>query len=126
MRRIIHYILSLTQILLFSVSLILHYLSDKKMGVARYLIFKRSEWEKSFFSSNLIKIYIILALLLFIVLVIFSIVKLKQKLLFAIILNVVLVFLLVNKSIHTLKAGYLFIIAIVLCIYIELIKIVIK
>ncbi|GFR35701.1 hypothetical protein [Thermobrachium celere] len=126
MRRIIQYILFLIQILLLSVSLILHYLSDKKMGVARFLIFKRSEWEKSFFSSYLIKIYIILALLLLVVLVIFSIFKLKQKLLGTIILNVILIFLLVNKSIHTLKAGYLFIIAIVLCIFIELIKIVIK
>ncbi|KRQ85817.1 hypothetical protein ABG79_02395 [Caloramator mitchellensis] len=122
MKRIISIILTFFQALSVIAALTLQYLANKKMGVARFLIFYKSEFSKSLFSPIYLKLYVIIAIIIFIILILLTITKLKNKALMLLILNSTSLILLTNKPFLNLKAGYFILISLALAEIIEIIK----
>lgn len=67
MGKIIKNIISTLQVIILIFPIVLQYLSDKKMGVKRYLIFKKSIFSKEIFTSNLMFTYKLMLILGFII-----------------------------------------------------------
>ncbi|MGF7057981.1 hypothetical protein [Brassicibacter mesophilus] len=59
---IFNYVAYLLQIVLIIGAFILQYFSNKKMGVARYLVYKNGQFEAGLFSSNMILVYKLLTI----------------------------------------------------------------
>ncbi|MHB9943852.1 hypothetical protein CF095_00320 [Clostridium botulinum] len=125
---ILNIILSIIQIIFILPALILENLAKKKMGVIRYLIFKKEEFSSGIFNANNLIISIYILLFISIIIIIIFIVNMKKKLkckinFFIIILLNIILFLLVNyESIFNLQAYHFFIIEIFIIIIIEYIK----
>lgn len=110
------------EILLIISSISLNYLSFKKMGLMRHLIFKNYMYDK-------INIYLILSILsIFLILIyLFFLIKCKTYLNFVFIFFIVLSFLSFNKIITKFKYDYYFQSFIFLTIsFLEILKIIIK
>ncbi|NFP67227.1 hypothetical protein FDG41_18935, partial [Clostridium botulinum] len=125
---ILNIILSIIQIIFILPALILENLAKKKMGVIRYLIFKKEEFSSGIFNANNLIISIYILLFISIIIIIIFIVNMKKKLkckinFFIIILLNIILFLLVSyESIFNLQAYHFFIIEIFIIIIIEYIK----
>ncbi|NFH38106.1 hypothetical protein FDB99_18960, partial [Clostridium botulinum] len=115
---ILNIILSIIQIIFILPALILENLAKKKMGVIRYLIFKKEEFSSGIFNANNLIISIYILLFISIIIIIIFIVNMKKKLkckinFFIIILLNIILFLLVSyESIFNLQAYHFFIIEI--------------
>ncbi len=111
---IFNLILSIIQIIFILPSLILENLSKKKMGVIRYLVFKKEEFSAGFFNANNLIIYKWILLFISIIIIIIFIVNMKKKLkykmnLFIIILLNIILFLFVSyEEIFKLEAYHFF------------------
>lgn len=120
-------VLSIVQILAIVAAVVLEGYSSKRMGVARYLIYKKQMFEDTLFTSTLINVYLLIFLLGGMICLIFFIVNMKLKnkrttihLFWAMIANFAgLIFILVQFN---LSAYYFFIIAIMMVIAIQYIK----
>lgn len=125
---IFNLILSIIQIIFILPALILENLSKKKMGVIRYLVFKKEEFSAGFFNANNLIIYKWILLFISIIIIIIFIVNMKKKLkykmnLFIIILLNIILFLFVSyEEIFKLEAYHFFIIEIFIIMIIEYIK----
>ncbi|NFQ74544.1 hypothetical protein FDG42_07355, partial [Clostridium botulinum] len=125
---ILNIILSIIQIIFILPALILENLAKKKMGVIRYLIFKKEEFSSGIFNANNLTIYKWILLFISIIIIIIFIVNMKKKLkckinFFIIILLNIILFLLVSyENIFNLHAYHFFIIEIFIIIIIEYIK----
>ncbi|NFH56559.1 hypothetical protein FC929_18010 [Clostridium botulinum] len=125
---ILNIILSIIQIIFILPALILENLAKKKMGVIRYLIFKKEEFSSGIFNANNLIISIYILLFISIIIIIIFIVNIKQKLkckinfFIIILLNIILFFLVSYESIFNLQAYHFFIIEIFIIIIIEYIK----
>ncbi|KRU30978.1 hypothetical protein HZR17_05170 [Clostridium botulinum] len=125
---ILNIILSIIQIIFILPALILENLAKKKMGVIRYLIFKKEEFSSGIFNANNLTIYKWILLFISIIIIIIFIVNMKKKLkckinFFIIILLNIILFLLVSyENIFNLQAYHFFIIEIFIIIIIEYIK----
>ncbi|NEZ88515.1 hypothetical protein EXM70_20445 [Clostridium botulinum] len=126
--KIFNLILSIIEIIFILPALILENLSKKKMGVIRYLIFKKEEFSSGIFNTNNLIIYKWVLLFISIIIIIIFIVNMKKKLkckinFFIIILLNIILFLFVNyESIFNLQAYHFFIIEIFIIMIIEYIK----
>ncbi|MBU5298992.1 hypothetical protein KQI45_02725 [Clostridium sporogenes] len=125
---IFNLILSIIQIIFILPALILENLSKKKMGVIRYLVFKKEEFSEGIFNANNLVIYKWILLFISIIIIIIFIVNMKKKLkykmnFFIIILLNISLFLFVSyKEIFKLEAYHFFIIEIFIIMIIEYIK----
>ncbi|MBZ1342588.1 hypothetical protein HZR19_05395, partial [Clostridium botulinum] len=119
---ILNIILSIIQIIFILPALILENLAKKKMGVIRYLIFKKEEFSSGIFNANNLTIYKWILLFISIIIIIIFIVNMKKKLkckinFFIIILLNIILFLLVSyENIFNLQAYHFFIIEIFIII----------
>nr|WP_243153133.1 hypothetical protein [Clostridium sporogenes] len=77
---IFNLILSIIQIIFILPALILENLSKKKMGVIRYLVFKKEEFSAGIFNANNLIIYKWILLFISIIIIIIFIVNMKKKL----------------------------------------------
>ncbi|NFU30141.1 hypothetical protein FDF81_18405, partial [Clostridium botulinum] len=77
---ILNIILSIIQIIFILPALILENLAKKKMGVIRYLIFKKEEFSSGIFNANNLIISIYILLFISIIIIIIFIVNMKKKL----------------------------------------------
>ncbi|NFT62878.1 hypothetical protein FDF22_20065 [Clostridium botulinum] len=122
---ILNIILSIIQIIFILPALILENLAKKKMGVIRYLIFKKEEFSSGIFNANNLTIYKWILLFISIIIIIIFIVNMKKKLkckinFFIIILLNIILFLLVSyESIFNLQVSYFCIIQMFIIIIIE-------
>lgn len=83
-KKITKAIITILQVLILSVPIVLQYLSDKKMGVKRYLIFKKAMYSKNVpvpevFSNLLTYHFFLIAILIIVVLQIIKIVINRRK-----------------------------------------------
>ncbi|NFA14896.1 hypothetical protein EXM43_18780 [Clostridium botulinum] len=125
---IFNLILSIIQIIFILPALILENLSKKKMGVIRYLIFKKEEFSSGIFNTNNLIIYKWVLLFISIIIIIIFIVNMKKKLkckinfFIIILLNIILSLFVSYESIFNLQAYHFFIIEIFIIMIIEYIK----
>lgn len=111
--------ISIIDLFLLSAALVLQYLSDKKMGVMRYLVFLRYEFEKGWFNPNLIKLYETIleaGFILCLFIIIFSIfIRKNREVLRTAVLALTAIaigyFLLTSQTLSSLKAYHLIVIA---------------
>ena len=114
---ILNLILSIIQIIFILPALILENLSKKKMGVIRYLVFKKEEFSAGIFNANNL-----------IIIIIIFIVNMKKNFkykinFFIIIVLDIILFLFINyEGIFKLEAYHFFIIEIFIIMIIEYIK----
>ena len=121
---------SALQVLIMIVPVVLQYLSDKKMGVKRYLIFKKSIFSKEVFTTNLMfmyKLMLILGIIIGIVLLIYYFIKkansaLVKSAIKVIILNFIAIVFIFLKHFEELITYHYFLIAIFIIIILEYIK----
>ena len=122
--------LSTLQILILIPPIVLQYLSDKKMGVKRYLIFKKSIFPKEIFTSNLMymfKVMLILGIIIGIVLLIYYSIKkvnsaLVKSAIKMIILNFMAMAFVFSKHFEGLLTYHFFLISIFVIILLQYIK----
>ncbi|NFM37161.1 hypothetical protein FDC05_19475, partial [Clostridium botulinum] len=111
---ILNIILSIIQIIFILPALILENLAKKKMGVIRYLIFKKEEFSSGIFNANNLIIYKWILLFISIIIIIIFIVNMKKKLkckinfFIIILLNIILFLLVSHESIFNLQAYHFF------------------
>jgi hypothetical protein len=120
----------LTLIVQFSgiiLAMVLEDFSTKKMGVARYLVFKKQEFENTFFTPALMNIYSLILILGVAVCLIVLLIQLQKRrkallsLIFAVIAN--LAGILFNHICPPLQTYYFFLIGIFLAVLIQYIRI---
>ncbi len=113
-------------------AVVLEYLSDKKMGVMRYLVFKKRIYEESTFNANLMKIYIMLligmAIISFLMLI-YNIVKaknskLKNIIMNSFVINLMGIIFIVWKKTLNLQAYHFFLISVFIIIVLQYAKLV--
>jgi hypothetical protein len=129
-KTIIKNLISTLQVLILIIPIVLQYLSDKKMGVKRYLIFKKMIFSKEIFATRLLfmfKVMIILGLIVGIVLLIHYTVKkinnaLVKSLIVVIIFNLLAIGFVFSKQFQGLLAYHFFLIAIFIIIILQYIK----
>jgi hypothetical protein len=131
---ILRNILTFIQILVFIPSILLEYFSTEKMGVIRYLVFKKQRFEETLFNSHLINLYkliLILGILICIILLIYNYnkmrdIRLTKTIIAAIVSNLTGIIFIFNKHIELLNAYYFFLIAIFIITALQYIKLVTK
>jgi hypothetical protein len=127
---IIKNLINTLQVLILIIPIVLQYLSDKKMGVKRYLIFKKMIFSKEIFATRLLfmlKVMIILGLIVGIVLLIHYTVKkinnaLVKSLIVVIIFNLLAICFVFSKQFQGLLAYHFFLISIFIIIILQYIK----
>jgi hypothetical protein len=127
---IIKNLISTLQVLILIIPIVLQYLSDKKMGVKRYLIFKKMIFSKEIFATRLLfmfKVMIILGLIVGIVLLIHYTVKkinnaLVKSLIVVIIFNLLAICFVFSEQFQGLLAYHFFLVAIFIIIILQYIK----
>lgn len=120
----------LTQMAVLFAVATLEYLSDQKMGVMRYLLFKNAYYDETIFNSDHANVYkfILVALILISFLALLgSFIKIKiPKItmnIFSVMLLKLLVYIFISlKAVIELKAYYFFMIAFLIILVIEYIK----
>lgn len=125
--KVIFMILSVVQISIITLVIALEYLSHKRMGVARDMIYRNQVFEAKMFTPFLMNIYISFFVALAIVgilLLIYSVVKIrKQKIIkhaiFTVSLNLIGVIFILLQNSTKLNAYYFFIIAFLIIIIIQ-------
>ena len=118
------------QVLILLPPIVLQYLSDKKMGVKRYLIFKKSIFPKELFTTNLMfmfKTMLILGIIIGIGLLIYYFIKKANNALIKsaikiTILNLIALVFVVSEHFQELLTYHFFLIAIFVIIILQYIK----
>lgn len=131
MKKIIKILFTIMQILILIAPLLLQYLSDKKMGVKRYLVFKKAMFSKGIYTSDMIfalKIMLILGSIICIVLLLIYYLKKRSntcvKPLFIVtFINIVADAFVFSKGFEKLLAYHFFLIAISVIIILQYFKI---
>ncbi|WP_251859932.1 hypothetical protein [Clostridium sp. Marseille-Q2269] len=129
---IIKMILSIIQIVFILPALILENLSQKKMGVIRYLMFKKEQFSKGIFNENNLILYTYVLLLFTIIAIIILILNMKKKIkykinIFIILLLNIALYLFINyEGAPQLEAYYFFLIEIFIIMIIEYVKFIIN
>ena len=131
---IINVILAVIQVFIFAPSILLEYLSEEKMGVMRYLVFKKRIYEETFFDSyfmNLYKLVLIIGIVICVILFIYNYVKIIDKsltksIIVAIVANLTGIVFIVDKHMQLLNAYYFFLISIFITIVLQYIKLLTK
>lgn len=129
-KKIIKILLTIFQILILIPSVVLQYLSDKKMGVNRYLVFKKTMFSKEIFTPDVMlmfKIMLILGMTICIVFLAYhSLRKINNNsakaLLKLTLLNLVGIFYVFSKQFETMLAYHFFLIAIFVIIILQYLK----
>ena len=130
-KTIIKILITIVQLFILIPPILLQYLSDKKMGVKRYLVFQKEMLPKEIFTDKIMFIYkfiLILGIIISIVIVIhYSIMRLnsalKKSAITIIILNLLASFYVFSKLFDGLLAYHFFLIAIFVIIILQYIKI---
>lgn len=130
-KKIIKTILTIVQVLMLIAPIILQYLSDKKMGVKRYLIFKQGVFSKEIFTTNamfMLKIMLILGISIGIVILAYYSLKkinnfLVKPLLKLIIVEIVAIFCVFTKQFEELLTYHFFLIAVFVIVILQHIKV---
>lgn len=125
-------ILTIMQIIVLIPAIVLEYLSDKKMGVVRYLVFKRQIYEHGIFNSRLMNIYkslLIVTFFIVIIMIIYKSIKTRSNKfimsgLITIIINIFCVIFIISKKSVALEAYHFFIIAIFIIIILQYFKLI--
>ena len=133
-QKIIRNILTFIQGFIFIPSIVLEHLSKEKMGVIRYLVFKKQTYQKTFFGSyyiNLYKCILIAGSAVCVILFIYNCcktrdVKLIKSISVAIALNLTGIVFIFNKHIELLNAYHFFLISIFIIIILQYIKLLIQ
>lgn len=133
-RVVFNYVLTVMQILALSAAIVLEYLSGKKMGVMRYLVFKRRMYELTIFTPHLAILYKILLVIGAIgccILVIHCIYKRWGRhpmtlIVQALIMNMIGVAFSFFVNIEQLMAYYFFLIAVFIIVVLQYIKLTLK
>ena len=128
--KIIKILSSTLQVLILLPPIVLQYLSDKKMGVKRYLIFKKSIFPKEVFTTNLMfmyKLMLILGIVIGIVLLVYYSIKktngvLVKSAIKVILLNFIAVVFAFSEIFEGLLTYHFFLIAIFVIIILQYIK----
>jgi hypothetical protein len=123
-------LISTLQVLILLPPMVLQYLSDKKMGVKRYLIFKKSILPKELFTTNLMFMYKLMLILGIIIgislLMYYSIKKVNRTLaksaIKVIILNFIAMVFIFSSHSQGLLTYHFFLIAIFVIIMLQYIK----
>jgi len=129
-KTIIKNLITALQVILLIIPIVLQYLSDKKMGVKRYLVFKKMIFSKEIFTTRLmfmIKFMLIFGVIIGIVLLIhYSIKKVNIALVKSafkvFILNSIAICFVFSKQFEGLLAYHFFLIAIFVIIILQYIK----
>ena len=128
--KIIKILSSTLQVLILFPPIVLQYLSDKKMGVKRYLIFEKSIFTKEIFTTNLMYMYKLMLIFGIIIgialLVYYSIKKVNSALVKSaikvIILNFIALVFAFSEPFEGLLTYHFFLIAIFVIIILQYIK----
>ena len=128
---IIKILINIVQVFILIPPIVLQYLSDKKMGVKRYLVFQKEMLPKEIFTDKIMIIYkfiLILGIIISIALLIhYSIMRLnnplKKSAITVIIFNLLAAFYVFSKLFDGLLAYHFFLIAIFVIISLQYIKI---
>lgn len=129
---IIKMILSIIQIVFILPALILENLSQKKMGIIRYLMFKKEQFSKGIFNENNLILYTYVLLLFTIIAIIILILNMKKKIkykinIFIILLLNIALYLFINyEGALQLEAYHFFLIEIFIIMIIEYVKFIIN
>jgi hypothetical protein len=129
-KTIIKNIITALQVLILIIPSVLQYLSDEKMGVKRYLVFKKMIFSKEIFTPRLMvifKLILILGVIIGIVLlIIYCIKKINSDLLKSaikiIILNLLVIVFVFSKQFEGLLTYHFFLIAFSIIIILQYIK----
>lgn len=129
-RKIIRILASTLQILILIPPIVLQYLSDKKMGVKRYLIFKKLIFPKEIFTTNLMfmyKLMLIFGIIIGIALLVYYVIKkanptLAKSSIKVIILNFIAMIFTFSNQFQGLLTYHFFLIAIFVIIVLQYIK----
>lgn len=130
-KTIIKILITIVQVFILIPPVVLQYLSDKKMGVKRYLVFQKEILPKEIFTDKIMIIYkfiLILGIIISITLLIhYSIMRLnsslKKSVIRIIIFNLLASFYVFSKLFDGLLAYHFFLIAIFVIIILQYIKI---
>lgn len=125
--------LTLIQIFIFSVATMLEYLSDKKMGVARYLIYKNQLFERQFFNAEqlyLYKLIVATGLVISLLVLFYSILRIQNSritwsILIAVVVNTFLLLMMFKDGIQ-LKAFPFFLLALVIIVAIQYLRFILQ
>jgi hypothetical protein len=128
--KIIRILLSTLQVFILIPPIVLQYLSDKKMGVKRYLIFKKSIFPKEIFTSDvmfMIKLMLILGIIIGIILLVYYSSKkvngaLAKSAIKVIILNFITMVFAFSKTFEGLLTYHFFLIGIFVIIILQYMK----
>ena len=131
---IISNILTFIQVFIFIPSILLEHLSKEKMGVIRYLVFKKKTYEKTFFNSyfiNLYKLILIVGIVVCVILFIYNCSKIRdikftKSIIVATAVNLTGIVFIFNKHIELLNAYHFFLISIFITIILQYIKLLIQ
>ncbi|WPC43244.1 hypothetical protein [Clostridium sp. JS66] len=123
-------ILTIMQMIVLIPGIVLEYLSDKKMGVIRYLVFKRQAYEQGIFNSSLMNIYkslLIATFFIVIIMIIYKSIKIKSNKfiksgLITVIINLLCIIFIISKKAVALEAYHFFVIAIFIIVILECLK----
>ncbi|MBK5242638.1 hypothetical protein [Clostridium sp.] len=130
MGKTIKILASALQVIILIFPIVLQYLSDKKMGVKRYLVFKKTIFSEETFTPNLMfmyKLVLILGIIVSIALLIYySIVKVNNALIKSSIkvtvMNFIIIFFVFSKQFEELLTYHFFLISIFVIIILQYIK----
>lgn len=130
-KTIIKILITIVQVFILIPPVVLQYLSDKKMGVKRYLVFQKEILPKEIFTDKIMIIYkfvLILGIIISITLLIhYSIMRLnsslKKSVIRIILFNLLASFYVFSKLFDGLLAYHFFLIAIFIIIILQYIKI---
>ena len=126
-------IITLIQVLILIPPVLLQYLSDRKMGVMRYLVFKKDMFSKEIFTSSSTFIYIILLFLgaiCCIIFLLYSYIRKKNVVLIKpifvlFLLNVICLYYAFSFKFKMILSYHFFLIAFFIIIILQFIKIII-
>lgn len=128
---ILNVLFFILQLAIIAGAMVLEYLSHKKMGMMRYLVFKKRVYEETLFNSQYMYVYkwlFIIGVVIGLVWIAYAMVKIKNRkiigmILFSIILHIIGIMLIVSPYMVQLKAYHFFFIAVMMDIVIQYVRI---
>lgn len=122
------------QLVLITGAMVLEDLSHKKMGMMRYLVFKKRVYEETLFNAQYMYVYkwlFIIGLVIGLLWIAYTMVKIKNgkiigMLLFLILLHIIGITLMVSPDMAQLRAYHFFLIAVMMDIGIQYVRILLR
>ncbi|MCB2291118.1 hypothetical protein LGK97_15410 [Clostridium sp. CS001] len=129
-KTIIRNVITTLQMIILIIPTVLQYLSDKKMGVKRYLIFKKMLFSREIFTPGLIftfKLMLILGVIIISILLIICYIKkinnnLLKPAIKVTILNLIAIVVIFSKQLEVLVTYHFFLIAIFIIVILQCVK----